>query len=196
MDGEKAIPIAMEQAVRQNTLVSEAVMFGAGKSRLGMVIVASASASSMPAQDLLKGIWPTIAKENERSPGYAQLSPQMVSVLPAGTPYPQTDKGTIIRQAFYRTFQQDIEEVYKRLESNSSGYLVLSAEEMRKVLCTEVIKFIPNEDKDNLVDDIDLFSLGIDSLQSTRLRSSIMLQLQFNGHPVPQNVIFENPYQR
>jgi long-subunit acyl-CoA synthetase (AMP-forming) len=56
MDGEKAIPIAMEQAVRQNTLVSEAVMFGAGKSRLGMVIVASASASSMPAQDLLKGI--------------------------------------------------------------------------------------------------------------------------------------------
>ena len=35
VNGEKAIPIAMEQALRQNKLVQEAVMFGAGKSQVG-----------------------------------------------------------------------------------------------------------------------------------------------------------------
>jgi carbohydrate kinase (thermoresistant glucokinase family) len=193
MNGEKAIPIAMEQAIRQNLLAREAVMFGSGKSRLGMIVIASESASCMPAQELLKAIWPTIEKENKQSPSYAQLSPEMVSILPSGTPYPQTDKGTVIRQAFYRTFHQDIEEVYKRLESNSFGTLVLSAVDMRKFLRTEVIKFIPSEDESSLLDDTDLFSLGIDSLQSTRLRGAILQQLQFNGHPVPQNVVFENP---
>jgi carbohydrate kinase (thermoresistant glucokinase family) len=193
MNGEKAIPVAMEQAVRQNKFVREAVMFGSGKSRLGMIVIASESASGMPAQDLLKAVWPTIERENEQSPSYAQLSPEMVSILPAGTPYPQTDKGTVIRQAFYRTFQQDIEEVYNHLESNSPGTVVLSASEMRKFLHREVIKFIPNEDESSLLDDTDLFSLGIDSLQSTRLRGAMLQQLQFNGHPVPQNVVFENP---
>lgn len=193
MNGEKSIPIAMEQAVRQNVFAREAVVFGSGKSRLGMIVIASESASSMLAQDFLKAIWPTIERENEHSPSYAQISPEMVSILPARTAYPQTDKGTVIRQAFYRTFQQDIEEVYKRLESNLPGNLVLSAAEMRSFLRTEVMKFFPNENESNLVDDTDLFSLGIDSLQSTRLRGVILQQLQFNRHPVPQNVVFENP---
>ena len=193
MNGEKAIPIAMEQAVRQNILAREAVIFGSGKSRLGMIVITSESASGMSAPNLIEAIWPIIEKENEQSPSYAQLSPEMISVLPAGTPYPQTDKGTVIRQAFYRTFQQDIEEIYKRLESSSSGTLVLSGADMRSFLRTEVIKFTPNEDQRNLLDGTDLFSLGIDSLQSTRLRGTILQQLQFNGHPVPQNVVFENP---
>ena len=194
INGEKAIPIAMEQAVRQNALVREAVVFGAGKSRLGMMIIPSESTSSIPAANLLDAVWPAIEKENAGSPSYAQLAPEMISILPTATPYPQTDKGTVIRQGFYRTFQQQIEDVYQRLEASSSGgTLILPEKEMRNFLRTEIIKFMPNEDEEVLHDDTDLFSLGIDSLQSTRLRGVILQQLQFNGHAVPQNVVFENP---
>ena len=195
INGEKAIPVAMEQAVRQNAAVREAVMFGAGRSRLGMMIIPSESSSSILATNLLDAFWPAMEKENARSPSYAHLAPEMISILPTATPYPRTDKGTVIRQAFYRTFQQQIEDVYQRVEASSSGgTLILPGNEIRNFLRTEIIKFMPDDDdKDVLCDDTDLFSMGIESLQSTRLRGVILQQLQFNGHVVPHNVVFENP---
>jgi hypothetical protein len=39
MNGEKVTPIAFEQAVRDNKYVTEAVLFGSGKARVGMMIV-------------------------------------------------------------------------------------------------------------------------------------------------------------
>ncbi|RJE16652.1 hypothetical protein PHISCL_11011, partial [Aspergillus sclerotialis] len=45
----------------------------------------------------------------------------------------------------------------------------------------------------DLADDTDLFSLGIDSLQSTRLRASILKDIQLNGNTLPPNVVFEYP---
>ncbi len=58
-------------------------------------------------------------------PGYAQLSLDMVEVLPIGTEYPRTDKGTVIRAAFYRKFQAQTEKVYESANF-PSGDLCLS----------------------------------------------------------------------
>ena len=110
MNGEKAIPIAMEQAVRQNKLVREAVVFGTAKSQLGMMLVASESSAQMSPKQVVEGLWSTIEAENRNMPGYGQLSKDMIRVLGAGTVFPQTDKGTVIRQAFYRTFQDQIDD--------------------------------------------------------------------------------------
>ena len=54
-------------------------------------------------------------------------------------------------------------------------------------------QLLPKEDVHDLEDDTDLFSLGVDSLQSTRLRDSILRQIQLNQHPLTQNVVFEHP---
>jgi carbohydrate kinase (thermoresistant glucokinase family) len=193
VNGEKAIPIPMEQAVRQNQLVREALIFGAGKPQLGMIIIASEATADMTSEELITGIWPIVTAQNHDAPGYAQISQEMVRVLPANTPYPATDKGTIIRQAAYRTFENDIEDIYGQLERRSGGSQVLSEPELRSFLKARVVDVAAIDDESSLQDDTDLFSLGVDSLQSTRLRAKILQEIQLNGNPLPQNVVFEYP---
>jgi len=194
MNGEKAIPIAMEQAVRQHEMVKETVMFGAGKSQVGMIVIASELSVGKTTDELIDTILPVITAENLELPAYAQLSRDMIKVLPIGTEYPQTDKGTIIRQAFYRAFQDKIDEVYQEAESRASGTRVLEVQELRGFLREQILELVSNSGESQpLSDDTDLFSLGVDSLQSTRLRAKILKEIQLNGNTLPQNVVFEYP---
>ena len=190
MNGEKAIPISVEQAVRQNRHVKDAVVFGSGQSRLGMAVIAAGPSSECEILDCLQ---PIIEEENKVSPAYAQLSLDMVIVLPAGTRYPQTDKGTLIRQAFYKDFSRQIENIYKRLEAASGGTLVLNTSELRSFIRNKLTDIVLGIRQSDIADDADLFALGVDSLQSTRLRSSILQKIQLNGGTLPQNVVFDFP---
>ncbi|KAK2757279.1 putative NRPS-like protein biosynthetic cluster [Arachnomyces sp. PD_36] len=194
VNGEKAIPLAMEGVVRQQKLVRDAVMFGSGKSQLGMMVIASDAAAGMSESAVINEIWPVIEEENRNSPAYAHLSRETLVVLPTGTPYAQTDKGTLIRQAFYRAKADEIEEVYRRLEeASSNGTSVLGPEDTRAFLRDELLKIVPELTQVDISNDTDLFSLGVDSLQSTRLRGAIRQHLQLNGRSLSQNFVFENP---
>lgn len=193
VNGEKTIPVPMEMAIRQSPLVKDAVIFGTGKSTLGMMIIASDTGSQLDSPALIGQLWSTVELENKSAPAFAQLSREMIVVLPAGTVYPQTDKGTLIRQAFYKAFSEQIEAVYQCLEALNSGDLVLSEEEMRMYLRKQINSFVPASDVAEISDDTDLFSLGVDSLQSSRLRSTILRDIQLNGNKLSQNIVFEQP---
>jgi hypothetical protein len=82
LNGEKAVPIDTEQAVRDSQLVQEAIIVGSGRPQLGMMVIPS---QHLPESEVVKQIWPIIEKANGLSPAYAQLSQEMVHVLPAGT---------------------------------------------------------------------------------------------------------------
>ncbi|KAK5086806.1 hypothetical protein LTR05_003974 [Lithohypha guttulata] len=193
MNGEKAIPIPMEMAVRQNSLVKDAVIFGSGKASLGMMIIASEAGAEIDVETLVDRLWESIEKENESTAAYAQITRDTITVLPAGTVYPQTDKGTLIRQAFYKSFAAQIEAVYQKLEASTSGTLVLSEAELRDYLRTNIARLVPGIDVAEVSDNTDLFSLGVDSLQSSRLRGTILQEIQLNGNVLPQNIVFEQP---
>lgn len=190
LNGEKAIPLAMEGVVRQQKLVREAVMFGSGKSQLGLMVIASDTAAGMSEMEVVDAIWPVIEKENKNSPAYAQLNRETLVILPTGTPYAQTDKGTLIRQAFYRDRTDEIEEIYNHLEEYSSnGTLVLNPSDMRIFLRGQLLKIAPQLTEIDMTDDTDLFSLGVNSLQSTRLCGAIRQHLQLNGRSLSQNFV-------
>lgn len=194
VNGEKAIPLAMEGVVRQHKLVQDAIMVGSGKSQVGMMVIASEAAAGMSEMEVIDAIWPVIEKENKNSPAYAQMMREALVVLSTGTSYAQTDKGTLIRQAFYRDRKDEIEELYKRLEeAPPDGTLVLDSGDIRIFLRDELLKIAPELNEVDMTDNTDLFSLGIDSLQSTRLRGAIRQQIQLNGRPLSQNFVFENP---
>jgi hypothetical protein len=141
MNGEKITPIAFEQAIRDNKYVTEAVLFGSGKARVGIVIIPSSAAEGFSTEELGRLLIPILAKANETVPAYAQLSSDMVRVLPVGTEYPRTDKGTVIRAAFYRKFEAQIEEIYETAEV-SSGEMCLSESELRNYIRTELSKIL------------------------------------------------------
>ncbi|VUC24080.1 unnamed protein product [Clonostachys rosea] len=192
LNGEKMIPIAMEQAVRQHPLVRDAIIFGTGQAQVGLLVFASENASDMAHEALINTIWPTIVEQNNQLPNYAHLDRGMISVLPPGTEFPRTEKGTIIRQAVYQTFQAVIKGTYENFENQNGGSLILALPEMKSYLRGKMRDLFKLEEI-VLTDDVDLFALGVDSLQSTLLRTAILKDVDFNGNSVPQNIVFEFP---
>ena len=192
MNGEKVTPIAFEQSVRDSKFVTEAVMFGSGKARVGLMIIPSSTTAELSTQELESLLLPVLVKANETVPAYAQLSWDMVKVLPPSTDYPRTDKGTVIRAAFYRTFEKQIEEIYESAEV-SSGELCLSEPELRQYLRTELSQILSASVSGALEDSTDFFSVGIDSLQAIRLRSVLGKNIQTNGEKLTSNIVFDFP---
>ena len=189
MNGEKVIPTSFEQSVRDNIHVTEAVMFGSGRSQVGMMVIPSDASKDLPKEQIERLLVPAFAKANEVMPRYAQVSSDMVKILPHGTEYPRTDKGTVIRAAFYREFENQIEAMYEASEV-SSGELCLSEAELRDYIRTRLGEIVPQS---SLQDDTDFFSIGIDSLQAIQLRSVISKNVQTNGINLTSNIVFDFP---
>ncbi|KAB8219327.1 hypothetical protein BDV33DRAFT_231569 [Aspergillus novoparasiticus] len=192
VNGEKVNPLDMEGRVRQLNTISEAIVFGAGKASIGLAVVRAPGTASMSDQELIESIWPAVEAAHEAMPAYGQLSKSMVRVLPEDTPYPRTDKGTIIRQRFYKEFSNLIEEAYEA-EDAMSGSLILSEMELKAFLKDQLRDILAHRKEDELTEDADFFALGMDSLQATQLRSILMKTLNTNGQKLGLNVAFEHP---
>ncbi|PVH73730.1 male sterility protein [Cadophora sp. DSE1049] len=192
MNGEKVTPIAFEQSLRDSKYISEAVVFGSGKARIGMIIIPSPMTHGKSDAEIEALLIPALSKANEMMPAYAQLSLDMVRILPHDTEYPRTDKGTVIRPAFYRTFATQIEKVYSDVEV-SSGELCLTEVELRDYLRNEMRKLLPPTTMDLLEDTTDFFSIGVDSLQAIQLRSVLGKNIDTSGKKLPSNIIFDFP---
>ncbi|KAB8234987.1 putative NRPS-like enzyme [Aspergillus alliaceus] len=192
VNGEKVNPLDMEGRVRQLSTVSEAIVFGAGKASIGLAVVRAPGTVSMSDQQIVESIWPAVEKAHEAMPAYGQLSRSMVRVLPEDTQYPRTDKGTFIRQGFYREFSNLIEEAYEA-EDAMTGSLLLSEPELKVFIRDRLHDLLSHKKVDDLTEDADFFALGMDSLQATQLRSILMRTLNTNGHKLGLNVAFEHP---
>ncbi|KAI5781550.1 aminoadipate-semialdehyde dehydrogenase large subunit [Geopyxis carbonaria] len=193
VNGEKANPLPIEHTIRENQYVAECVVFGAGREQLGALIIPSAEYTrGMNEQDILKKIEPSIKAANSEAPDYAKLTPQMIRLLPVDVEYPLTDKGTIIRAAFYREFQSDIDGVYTDAESAAEGGLELDLDgtkefvrnTMQDILCLDPL---------SMEDDTDFFALGMDSLQAIQAQQTIRKSLSTGGKPLGENIVFEKP---
>jgi carbohydrate kinase (thermoresistant glucokinase family) len=190
-NGEKANPLIIEGVARNNPNVAEAIAFGANKPRLGMFIVPAANSVVQQEQGLVDLIFPAIEQCNAESPGYAYMSRDMIHVLPADAVYRKTDKGTVIRSAFYRDYKSQIDQIYE-LE-DASGDQVCEGAALINFLREQLLEVAPSIEPAALEETTDLFSLGIDSLQSIRLRTIILKTLELGGQKPSQNFVFENP---
>jgi acyl-coenzyme A synthetase/AMP-(fatty) acid ligase len=113
INGEKVLPLAMEQTLRTDKLIKQAVVFGIGKQLPGVAII---PAGRVEARELfLDSIWKTIELVNSKAESFSQLTRDMILLLPFDVEYPQTDKGTVKRQQFYNQFGDQIEQTYEIL---------------------------------------------------------------------------------
>ncbi|KAF2210500.1 hypothetical protein CERZMDRAFT_113395 [Cercospora zeae-maydis SCOH1-5] len=186
-NGEKANPLLVEGVLRHNRNVAEAIVFGAGKSQLGAFIIPKAD-HEISGEEIINSVVPAIEEGNRSLPAYGQLSRDMIRVLPADTEYRKTDKGTVIRAAFYRDFAKQIDEMYVE---GARGSLRMESQELLALLRNEVSSRLRVEvDFDN---ETDLFSLGIDSLQSIQIRSVIVKTLDLGDAELGRNFVFDFP---
>ncbi|KAI1142954.1 L-aminoadipate-semialdehyde dehydrogenase [Hypoxylon sp. FL0543] len=194
INGEKVLPIPFEHRLRQHELVEEALIFGVGKAFPGLLIFPSEKARGMSKEDLLNTLEPLIAVSNEAAEKFGQISMEMVEILPVGTKYPQTDKGTIIRAAAYRAFEEVIESVYQRFETHDDA-----RDGARRVLDVPGLvaylldMFTHTIGLKGLTEDADFFECGTDSLQAVSARAKIMREIDIGDAVLSSNVVFEHP---
>ncbi|KAL2814280.1 hypothetical protein BJX63DRAFT_392630 [Aspergillus granulosus] len=189
-NGEKANPLVIEGVARNHPNVAEAIAFGSNRPRLGLFLIRVDGRTDETDEQVVDSVLPAIEKCNAESPSYAYISRDMIRVLPADTVYRKTDKGTVIRSAFYRDFAEQISQVYD--QEDASGSQVLEANELCAFLRNSLLDLTSIEPS-SLQDTTDVFSLGVDSLQSLRLRSVILKTLSLGGQKLSQNFVFENP---
>ncbi|KAG6356352.1 hypothetical protein INS49_015740 [Diaporthe citri] len=214
LNGEKADPIPVEDAVKVNPEVATAVAFGAGHEALGLVVIRSHSSAILPDEEFLKAISSSIDLGNSRVPEYARIARDMIIVKESGTPFPATDKGTVIRSAFLKEMNGDIERLYadrsaSKLKSTSTGVPMSHGEVLAMI--SEIVKdelrlkhahdnstsepraVDETKNFDDLPIDADLFNLGVDSLQASNIRSRIQREIDLRGVSLATNVVFDYP---
>lgn len=193
-NGEKCLPIPFEHLVRENDLVQECWMFGIGRALPGMMIVPSEQAASLRQEEIFDGIWPSIESANTRVEGFSQISKQMVEILPIGTEYPTTDKGTMIRAKTYKEFASQIDSVYDRFEKglarNEVYPLVLDIHGLQNYL---IDAFRQRIGAAEVGIDTDLFTVGVDSLQAISVWGMIKREIDLGSGELRQNAVFDYP---
>uniref|UniRef100_U4LLH7 Similar to Linear gramicidin synthase subunit D acc. no. Q70LM4 n=1 Tax=Pyronema omphalodes (strain CBS 100304) TaxID=1076935 RepID=U4LLH7_PYROM len=194
MNGEKANPIPLENAMRRNKLVDEAIAFGQGKATLGLIVIPSEQTRGMSTTQVVDAIMESVEEGNALVPAYARIYRDAIIVKPIGTWFRKTDKGTAIRAAFISNFTPDIEAYYEKLElDESSTGEALSEAEIRKLIRDTVLHSLQLKDTSILRDDTDFFSLGLDSLMAISIRRKLAQEINTNGQVLSSNVVFEKP---
>ncbi|KAH7120451.1 hypothetical protein EDB81DRAFT_847774 [Dactylonectria macrodidyma] len=190
-NGEKVLPVPYEHRVRQSELVQECLVFGVGRAFPGLLIIPASQAGDKTSSELLDLLWPTIQDANEKAEQFGRVSREMVEVLPVGTEYPRTDKGTVIRAACYQHFEALIEDKYQKFENpDTTDRLALEMPELKEYLTKLLTERVGVT---HLTDEMDFFDAGLDSLQAITARAHIVRELDLGGNVPGQNVVFEHP---
>ncbi|KAH4481509.1 hypothetical protein HBH89_248220 [Parastagonospora nodorum] len=164
VNGERFKPVMTEGKIRSHKAVTETVIFGSGRPYLGALIVPSPLVHELSSDQVFDQIWPVIEEANRTAKTYARLSRDIIRVLPHDCQFPRTDKGSIIRQAFYKAFTADIENAYDQTASVDADLNALSIPELEAFVRDTLVKVLPDaKDPDWTAD---FFSMRLDSLQS------------------------------
>ncbi|KAL8991869.1 MAG: hypothetical protein Q9169_007580, partial [Polycauliona sp. 2 TL-2023] len=190
VNGEKVLPLPIEGRIKEHPLVRENVVFGVDRSLPGLLVFRSEAASAMEDDAFIDAIWPDVEAANENAEGFSQIGKNMIVPLPAGTEYPQADKGSFIRPQLYNAFNKEIEDAYVRLDQNEEGTLQLDIHGLEEHLMHTARELIGYSLENKTTD---FFKAGMDSLRALQMRGLMVkdLDLGGNGKHLKQNIVFE-----
>lgn len=190
MNGEKVLPIPYEHTIRQHDLVQEAVVFGVDRAFPGLLVVPSEKAAPLSKDEVLAALLPKIELANSRAEEFGRISPEMIGILDPGTDYPRTDKGTVIRAAFYKQFASQIDDIYDRFAKPQANLLSLEYDDLLQYLLDLFKEKMGNT---NMESTTDFFEAGVDSRQAITARAQITREIEVGGKALGSNIIFEYP---
>lgn len=195
VNGEKFNPVGTEGKIRSSKLVTEAVVFGAQQPYLGLLVVPSATTLDLSPEDARDAIWAVVDAAQKENDAFARLSKDMVVILPHDVEYPKTDKGSIIRQAFYKAFSKEIDTAYLKSNAMSENAKEMSEEELRDFLRTTLSQNGSTGGGQSSIefdDDTNFFAMGVDSLRAIQIRAELLKSVK-TAKTLTQNVVFEHP---
>jgi thioester reductase-like protein len=184
--GKKFDPAPLEAAIATSPHLDDVIIFGNGRPFPGALLLRSEQSSRILDHELLEAIKPVVEKLNSESQDHARLPFHMLVPLPHQTqPLEKSSKGTIIRRAADSRFEEVINGAYDSQGPDEAAEV--PDEDMSKHLIS-LIQSMTSE-SDELTQDMDLFSYGVDSITCMQLRTRLKRLIPNCQQDLPMSVI-------
>jgi thioester reductase-like protein len=184
--GKKFDPAPLEAAIATSPYLDDVVIFGNGRPFPGALLLRSEQASYMSDKELLAAIRPTVEKLNRESQDHARIPDHMLVPLPhQDKPLEKSSKGTLIRRAADDRFDEIVNAAYDAEGSNEA--IDVADEDLSKHLIG-LIQAMTSQ-SDELSEDMDLFSYGVDSIACMQLRTRLRRLIPNYQQDLPMSVI-------
>ncbi|KZO93857.1 acetyl-CoA synthetase-like protein [Calocera viscosa TUFC12733] len=200
-----------ENIISGNPKVQSCLMFGRGRTQVGIAIQPACRLTVANEEELAKFrnlIWSDIEKANAFAPQHSRIFKEFILVIDAKKePFVRTPKGTISRNASLQQYIEEIDALYSAAEQPTKAEWAEPPTTWGEAaLHSFVVRVVSGVMRgDNMhaapVDEThDLFEQGCDSLQATYIRAAITSALRQAPRPegksdiaatsVPQNLVF------
>lgn len=182
----------MEQIFKSDPRISECLIYGQNRPAVCCLLFPSPDYCDLEHGRLLEDLEATMKKANDAAPSFGQISKEMVAFVSDGSDLPKTSKGTIQKKKAEQVYSKIIEELYDPTSESTTSGKKFTKDQLDEHLRSIVLSSSQVKEE-SLNQDSDFFSLGVNSLQASRIRSQIKSTVNLNGQDLASNVVFEYP---
>lgn len=175
--GEKLNPVAAELHIQSHPKLDGALVIGSSYNQTALLLEPKSTLSTEARSGLVTAIWPKVEEANAQLPAHGKIFKHMVITVPPGRSFKRAGKGTIQRYATGREFKSEIEELYAKAEiqqvsANELAFLQLSKDTVADFV-SQCVAHQLGQRPDTISNSANLFSLGVDSLQTSELSRTL-----------------------
>ncbi|KAK3693201.1 hypothetical protein B0T22DRAFT_420368 [Podospora appendiculata] len=188
-NGEKMNPVAFEKAVESHATVKGAVVVGAGKFQVGLILEVEGEGEEEDREGILDEVWPCVEEANMPYPAHARVWRTMVRLAVEGKPFVRGAKGSVLRRKTWEVYEREIGEMYDQeavveKEGENEEMLEIVRKAVREVMAAR---------KDEVTDEQNLFHLGMDSLQVLQLSQVLGRRCRHVSQAQAFRMIYDQP---
>lgn len=173
-NGEKFNPINMEKHVEEHPSVHRALVLGQARFQSSLLIEPKWEMwdNQQTKEGFIESIWPYVEEGNKHLPTHGQVMQSHICVATREKPFKLTPKGSIQRKTTLSKYTEEIDEIYTRGESLDGRKLPENPS--LEQITTFILEIVKEAMPDFAVSTTsDLFSAGLDSLQTLRLATML-----------------------
>ncbi|EEQ29776.1 putative NRPS-like protein biosynthetic cluster [Microsporum canis] len=191
-NGLKFNPVTMEKIIEGHPLVSRAVVVGLARFQTALLVEPNWNHwdENNSENKFIEEIWPTVREANSISPAYGRVMKNRVGLASRSKPFNTTPKGSTQRRLVSNSYKEEIDVIYMNPASDVFEYAIPKSTNLE--ILTESVRNIISDALgfSKFTDETDLYSIGLDSLQTFQL--SIILNRSGFTTLTPQ-MIYAHP---
>lgn len=189
-NSHKIHPVALENSIQNQPLVSGVLMFGTGRVQPGLLI--ELTPNTAVTETMHNDIWQLVQRANQLVPQYGRITRSRLLWTSPDKPLPRAPKGSIVRRLALNLYEQEIDSLYARVAQlpNLDTRSLQSVTSWINVALSRVLpggRFGPDDD---------IFSFGLDSLQVndfTNLLRSALKHVVQDKERISNHLLYRNP---
>lgn len=197
LNGEKTNPVSMEGAIQGHPDVRSALVLGQGRFEAALLIEPSQTRelSTHDKADFIERLWPILQQANRQCPAHARVSKSHILFTTPGKPMSRASKSTVQRKKTLELYAAEVDAMYADVDQMNDLDVVVEIDprDMKRSVHEIVALTMGIED---LTDEEDIFSRGMDSLQVIQTGRYIKSGLEKAGIKVGNlapSTIYTNP---